>query len=184
MKLRVIKNNDLKKFINNPKNKFIKNQFEDNIYSIDFIDKATKGYDTNNKKIFYAVYWTDPINHKLVATCNIIYIPKYDKDRIFMNSKKKMFEIRDLFILPEFRGHGYCSQFVNDLSNHIKKHNICKVLKLDVLSTNEKAIKCYKRSNFKIHKNQNAEEYIDKNFINIYGFDPKCKPHIMIKNIK
>jgi dolichol-phosphate mannosyltransferase len=29
-----------------------------------------------------------------------------------------------------------------------------------------------------------AEEYIDKNFINIYGFDPKCKPHIMIKNIK
>jgi RimJ/RimL family protein N-acetyltransferase len=183
MNLHVIRNNFLDKFINNSKNKFIKNQFEKNIYSINFIDKATNGYNSKNKKVFYAVYWTDPINHKLVATCNIIYVPKQDKERIFMNNRRKMFEIRDLFILPEFRGNGYCSQFVNDLSNYIKKHNICKILKLDVLSTNEKAIKCYKRSNFKIHKDIGAAEYIEKNFINIYGFDPECQPYIMTRNI-
>ena len=183
MNLHVIKNSNLDKFINSPKNRFIKNQFEKTIYSINFIDKATDGYNNKNKKLFYAVYWTDPKNRKLVANCNIIYVPKQYKEKIFINNRRKMFEIRDLFILPEFRGNGYCSQFVDELSNHIKIHNVCKILKLDVLSTNEKAIKCYKRSNFKIYKNIDAAEYIEKNFINIYGFDPECQPYIMIRNI-
>jgi ribosomal protein S18 acetylase RimI-like enzyme len=180
MKLHLIKNNKIDDFFKKPKNNYIKNQFEDNIYSINFLNQATDGYKNN---YFYAVYWVDPKLQKLVGTSNLIYVPKEDKESINMRTSKKMLEIRDLFIFPEFRGQGLCNVFVDTMSKYLKKLKLCSLLKLDVLSNNEKAIKCYKKNNFKIIKNKDATEHINKNFINIYKYNPECTVYIMTKNI-
>ena len=155
--------------------KYIEKQVGDNIYTTDnpllsLKDDTVKGLDKNKYIMMFVTK-----DKELVGLLSIVYIPLSTKKLMNLNFSEKTFEIKNVFILPNFRGQGICQKMLTKIKDFITENNIAKRLKLDVSENNIPAIKCYKTIGFKVYKNTKAQKWLNDNFKKMYGFQLKNK---------
>ncbi len=92
------------------------------------MDKVKK----NNGKI----YWISSVKKKIGFL--IIYI----------NNKKKIYYIRDLFILTKYRKKNIGTKIIKKIIRSCLKKKI-KFIKIDIIDSNKKIIKFWSKFNFK-----------------------------------
>lgn len=154
---------------------YIEKQIGENIYSTDnpllsFKDDLTGGLNTSDYIMMFVTK-----NEELVGTLGIVYMPFSIKQLMNLKFSEKTFEIRNVFILPKFRGKGICQKMLIKIKDYVIKNNIAKRLKLDVDEKNIPAIKCYKSVGFYVYKNKKAQKWLNDNFKKFYGFQLKNK---------
>ena len=153
----------------------IKQQIENNISPIDdILNDLCSGYDTEN---YLFMILMD--RKKLVGLLGIVYISSKMKKMMNLNFREKTYEIRDVFILPEYRGKGLCKKMIEEIKSHVIKYDIARRLKLHVLENNLSAFKCYISAGFKIYKNKLAKKWLNNNFEKYFGFKPKEEQYIL-----
>lgn len=161
---------------------YIEKQIKNNIYPTNnpllfFKDDLIDGIQTNNYVMMFVTN-----NKELVGLLGIVYMPLHIKKLMNLHFSEKTFEIRNVFILPTFRGKGICKKMLIKINEYVIKNNIARRLKLDVYDNNIPAIKCYKSVGFHLYKNQKAQKWLNDNFKRIYGVRPKSK--VLLYTIK
>jgi len=66
--------------------------------------------------------------------------------KVESNTNNKYFQIRNVFVNPDFRGKGYCKKIISHIIEILENEKLDIIL--DVLPDNIPAISCYKGNNF------------------------------------
>jgi len=139
----------------------------DNFTSFSFEQDLLKGFDTDKCVMLFVTK-----NKKLVSTFGIVYIPANVKKMMGLKYSEKTYQVKNVFVVPEFRGKGMCKKMTNKMTWYVSKHNIARRLKLDVEENNTPAIRCYTSAGYHQTSDIIAQKWLDKNFAKFYGFQP------------
>ena len=124
-------------------------QFEANITPIeDLFSNLEKGLNIpeNPRVPTTNLFLRDGSN--LVGVAGFVYLSKKDKDRMKLKFREASVELRNVFVLPKYRGKGLCGVLVKEVVRYLTKKQLAKRVKLDVFEENVPAIKCYTRAGF------------------------------------
>jgi ribosomal protein S18 acetylase RimI-like enzyme len=149
-----------------PKNiltQFDKKIFHTNNSILLFIDDLLSGLNTKTYVILVVMD-----NEKLVGTLGIAYLSSKIKKLMNLEFLERTYDVRNIYILPEYRGKKICSKMINKLKKYV--YPKVKRLNLWVDSTNIAAIKCYKSSGFIEYKNKKAIKWLNDNIEKYFGF--------------
>jgi ribosomal protein S18 acetylase RimI-like enzyme len=167
------------KFYNNiekiPNNLYL--ELENNVMSIDnYLNSLLVNYfNTVNYNIMFII---EKISGNVVGVLGISYIPSSFKKKMNLDFKEKTYNVGNIFIFPKYRGKGICKLMLNKLINYVRTKKLATRLKLDVYETNISAIKCYVSIGFTKHNNQIADNWLNKNKKQLYGFELNNKMNI------
>lgn len=126
---------------------------------VDLLEKLNLEY--NGKFITKEISsYTDKLLEKASIDCVVIdnriigFIAYYDND-----IKKEKAFLSMIAVLPEFAGKGYGKELIEKAIGRLKEKGF-KFFELEVLKSNDKAIKFYEKFNFKIIKPVNDFKYL------------------------
>ena len=157
---------------------YIKQQISENIHSVDdLLDELINGTDTKNYLFMFLVD-----GKKLVGLVGIAYLSSTIKKKMKLKFTEKTYHLGNVFIMPKYRGKGFCKKMIEEIKAHVIKNGIAKRLKLDVEENNIAAIKCYSSTGFYLYKNKLAHKWLNDNWEKYYGF--KSTGKMLIYTIK
>ena len=150
---------------------YIKQQISENLYSVeDLLNDLIRGIESENYLFMFLVD-----GKKLVGLLGIAYLSSTIKKKMKLKFTEKTYHLGNVFIMPNYRGKGFCKKMVEEIKSHVIKKGIARRLKLDVEENNIPAIKCYTSTGFHLYKNRLAQKWLNDNWEKNYGFKPSGK---------
>lgn len=139
-------------------------------------DLPTKFWETYYSKESYLVLMIHNPSQRLVGTASIFFIPEsHCKNMNILSPKSpntRTYEIRDVFVLPQFRGQGLAGTMMEEIFHWGRLSKRFSRLKLDVWRSNGSAIRCYEKCGFqKLPPRHPATKWINipDNLFKMYG---------------
>jgi RimJ/RimL family protein N-acetyltransferase len=145
-------------------------------------DLPTKFWETYFSKECYLVLMIDShqLSPRLLGTASLFYIPNSHAHTLNLPSPNtRTYELRDVFVLPPFRGQGLAGKMMEDIVQWGRRSNRFSRLKLDVWRSNLPAIRCYEKCGFqKLSSRHPATKWINipHNLFNMYGIQKNDFP--------
>jgi RimJ/RimL family protein N-acetyltransferase len=138
-------------------------------------DLPTKFWETYFSKECYLVLMIDShqLSPRLLGTASLFYIPNSHAHTMNLPSPNtRTYEVRDVFVLPPFRGQGLAGTMMEDIVQWGRRSDRFSRLKLDVWRSNTSAIRCYEKCGFqKLSPRHPATKWINipDNLFKMYG---------------
>ena len=152
-------------------------ELENNVMSIDeYLNSLLVNYFDTNK--FIIMFTIEKISGNVVSVLGISYIPSSFKKNMYLDFKERTYSVGNIFIFPKYRRRGICKLMLNKLISYIRTKKIATRLKLDVYETNISAIKCYLSVGFTKYNNRIADNWLNKNKKQLYGFELNTRMNI------